>query len=103
METFVLDTSTLLSAAFALSVIVGSTEVVKRLLKRRLQEDFVNDIAPLISVLWGVFYGYFLYTLGAIYPLSLALFSGVIWGLAGSGVWDFGKKTIKGAFLDKRK
>jgi prepilin signal peptidase PulO-like enzyme (type II secretory pathway) len=101
METFPLDTTTLLSVAFVYALVMGLTELVKRLLSNRITN--FNDYAPLVSVLWGVVLGLLVYFTGYSQNLLASVLSGVAVGLQVSGLWDLGKRTIGNGILGRIK
>jgi hypothetical protein len=101
METFPLDTTTLFSVAFVYALVMGLTEMVKRLLSNRITN--FNDYAPLVSVLWGVFLSLLVYYSGYSQNLLTSILSGIIIGLQVSGLWDFGKRTIGNGILGRFK
>jgi prepilin signal peptidase PulO-like enzyme (type II secretory pathway) len=99
METFPLDATTLLSVAFVYALVMGLTEMVKRLLSNRITN--FNDYAPLVSVLWGVVLGLLVYFTGYSQNLLTSVLSGVVVGLQVSGLWDLGKRTIGNGILGR--
>jgi prepilin signal peptidase PulO-like enzyme (type II secretory pathway) len=101
METFPLDATTLLSVAFVYALVMGLTEMVKRLLSNRITN--FNDYAPLVSVLWGVVLGLLVYFTGYSQNLLASVLSGVVVGLQVSGLWDLGKRTIGNGILGRIK
>jgi hypothetical protein len=101
METFPSDTTILLSVAFVYAIVMGLTELVKRLLSSRITN--FNDYAPLVSVLWGVALGLFVYYSGYSSNLLSPVLSGIIVGLQVSGLWDLGKRTIGDGILGRIK
>ncbi len=101
METFLLDTTTLFSIAFVYALVMGLTELVKRLLSSRITN--FNDYAPLVSVLWGVVLGLLVYFTGYSQNLLATVLSGVVVGLQVSGLWDLGKRTIRDGILGRIK
>lgn len=66
-------------------IITGLTEVVKRAVK--LEKRFV----PLVAVLLGVI---LMVGLNGFTPESIT--EAIVAGLAASGLWDLGKKTVAG-------
>ena len=94
-------TEILASTGFILGIIVGLTEITKRVLKRFLNENFVNDLAPVISIFWGFVYTYLVYIIGVLDNFAFVIYVGTILGLSASGLWDFGKRTIKRGVLGK--
>jgi hypothetical protein len=101
METFPIDTTTLLSVAFVYALVMGLTELVKRLLSNKITN--FNDYAPLVSVLWGVALGLLVYYTGYSQNLLASVLSGIVIGLQVSGLWDFGKRTIGDGILGRFK
>ncbi len=88
MENTTLQVLTDLMAQLPLVVAIatGLTEVIKRALS--LQSD---RFIPLVSVVIGAGTG--LVLLGVSIPAAVL---GVIAGLAGTGLWEFGKTTVAG-------
>jgi hypothetical protein len=101
METFPLDTTTLLSVAFVYALVMGLTEMVKRIFSKRFTN--FNDYAPLVSVLWGVVLGILVYFSGYSQNLLASILSGVVVGLQVSGLWDLGKRTVGNGILGRIK
>jgi hypothetical protein len=92
METFILDQATILSVSFVYAFIMGFTQLTKKIFSNRITN--FNDYAPLVSILWGVVLGLFVYYSGYSENLMVSVLSGVVVGLQASGLWDFGKRTI---------
>lgn len=77
----------LVTSSWALPLVVGLVEVIKRALAKKLDARYL----PLISIIIGLAVG-----LVAI-KLSIAGgIVGVILGLGGVGLWEFGKNTVAG-------
>jgi hypothetical protein len=98
---WVLTASQLLSFHFIVLLVMGMTEVVKRILSRRIQ-DF-NDYVPLVSIFWGVSLSLWSYFYGYIENPLLAFASGVFIGLYTSGLWDLGKRSLYNGVLGRIK
>ncbi len=102
MEEFPYTLSELtVSSAIIWGIVIGLTEVSKRILKRFVNEETVNDFAPVISIFWGLVYAFWAYLYGAISSPVAVIFVGTIFGLSAAGVWDVGKRTIKNGILNK--
>jgi len=99
METFPLDTTTLFSVAFVYVLVMGLTELVKRLFSNRITN--FNDYAPLVSVLWGVVLGFLVYFADYSQNFLASVLSGVVVGLQVAGLWDLGKRTIYKGILGR--
>ena len=82
---------------------IGLTEVSKRILKRFLNEDFVRDVAPVVSIIWGLIYSYFAYLVGALENTVMVIYVGTILGLSASGLFDLGKRSVYRGFVKRLK
>jgi len=96
-------TELLASTGLLLGIVVGLTEITKRVLRRFLNEDFVSDLAPLFSIFWGVFYSYLAYLGGFLNSFVWVVYTGTIIGLSASGLWDVGKRSVYKGFVKRLK
>ena len=70
------------SLAIAVAICVALTEVVKRV-------GLPTRFAPLVSIVIGVAWAF-------IVSVEAAIPTGIVWGLAASGLFDVGMKTVAG-------
>lgn len=85
-----MNIDTLNELMVALPLLVALATGVTEVIKRALALDS-NRFLPLISVIVGGGFGALL--LGVTVP---AVVVGIIGGLAGTGLWEFGKTTVAG-------
>jgi hypothetical protein len=100
-ESWIITANQLLSFHFVVILVMGMTEVVKRILSKRIQN--FNDYVPLVSVLWGVLLAIWSYFYGYIENPLLAVSSGIFVGLYTSGLWDLGKRSFYKGVLGRIK
>ena len=76
-------TTSILSSGIALGVVIGLTEVVKRL-------GINEKLLPVVALIFGE-----VFTLSTVGLTQTGVWTGIILGLASSGLWSSVKHTFK--------